>query len=288
MHIFKCLGVLVLMAFLSSCEEEVIRVVDGNQPPIDSTITFQHRDRYIERVYITVLGRKPDSTEQAAARSLMDPDPWDASLRSLWLSSIIQARDASVKRWDDIRSELLESVDTNTISFTIFNLQQIHQNAPPSQKPFIQSEIDRMLRIQYAADSLHSGAYSVRDLHRYAVNNRVYDEINMGSENFVVSMFDHFLFRYPTQFELDASKNMVEGFQDVLFLENGSNKEDFLDIFFSSNAYAEGQIRYVYLNYLFREPTTTELQAEKSRYQLDYNFRALQVRVLTSDEYFTL
>lgn len=110
----------------------------------------------------------------------------------------------------------------------------------------------------------------------------------MGSENFVVSVFDHFLYRYPTQFALDASKRMVEGFQDVLFLQNGSNKEDFLDIFFNSDAYAEGQVRYVYLNYLFREPTTAELQSEKARYPLDYDFKALQARVLTSDEYFTI
>ncbi|NVK05747.1 MAG: hypothetical protein HWD92_13050 [Flavobacteriia bacterium] len=288
MQIFKALGVFILIAVTFSCERDVINIVDGNQPPPDSTVSYQQRDRYIERVYITVLGRKPDSAEHANARLVIDQDPWDQTVRYNWLQTTMQSRDVSVKRWDDVRSELLEGVDTTAVGILIQSLETILMGSPAEQRPAIRAEIDKLERILFATDSLHQGVYSVRDLHLHAVNNAIYDDINMGAENFVVSVFDHFLYRYPTQFELDAAKRMVEGFQDVLFLQNGSTKDDFLGIFFTSDAYAEGQIRYVYLNYLFREPTTTELQTEKARYQIDYDFKALQSRILTSDEYFTI
>ena len=32
----------------------------------------------------------------------------------------------------------------------------------------------------------------------------------MGTENFVVAMFQHFLLRYPTDSELESAKDMVD------------------------------------------------------------------------------
>lgn len=284
----KTIALFAGLVLTVSCERDVLNVIDGNNPPEDPTVSFEQRDRYIERVYITLLGRKPDSTEHQTARTIIDADPLDSAIRYDWLTDVIQKRSASVKRWEDVRSELLESADTMQIYATMQLLIQAYNNAPAAQKPIYQIEIDRLNRILYAADSLQDGVYSNLDLHRFAVDNLIYDDINMGSENFVVSVFDHFLYRYPTQYELTSAKRMVEGFQDVLFLQNGSNKGDFLDIFFSSDAYAEGQVRYIYLNYLFREPSTTELQDEKVRFQQDLNFRLMQARILTSDEYFNL
>ncbi|KAB2808046.1 hypothetical protein [Phaeocystidibacter luteus] len=281
---FTALTSLVLL----SCEQEVVNVVGGNNPPEDPTVSFQQRDRYIERVYITLLGRKPDTAEHSAARTIIDENPRDSAQRFTWLSSIMSNRSVAVKRWDDIRSELLESVDTTEISNLIFSLQILMQGAPPEQQFIYQAEIDRLQRIQYVPDSLFAGVYSTRDAHRYAVDNAIYDDINMGAENFVVSVFDHFLYRYPTQFELESSKRMVEGFRDVLFLQGGEGKQDFLEIFYNSDGYVEGQIRYVYLNYLFREPTSYEVTTERARFSADYDFEEMQMRILSTDEYFFL
>ncbi|NVK28695.1 MAG: hypothetical protein HWE14_11660 [Flavobacteriia bacterium] len=286
---FKVLFLTLLTSiFTLSCEREVVNVVGGNNPPEDPTVSFQQRDRYIERVYITLLGRKPDTAEHSAARAIIDQNPRDSAQRYTWLSSITSSRSVAVKRWDDIRSELLESVDTTEIANLIVSLSILMQGAPPEQQFIYQAEIDRLVRIQFVPDSLHTGTYSTRDAHRLAVDNAIYDDINMGSENFVVSVFDHFLYRYPTQFELESSKRMVEGFRDVLFLQGGEGKQDFLDIFYNSDGYVEGQVRYVYSNYLFREPLAYELLTERDRFKADYDFESMQLRILSTDEYFFL
>lgn len=272
--------------FLVACEKDVIKEVRGNTPPEDPTISYNQRDQYIEKVYITLLGRKPDSTEHASARAFIDVNPQDSAIRYQWMGNLFLKRSASVKRWDDIRSELLESTDTTAIAELIFNLQVLMQSAPPEQQFIYQNEIDRLERINYAADSLFAGVYTVVDLHRYSVDNYVYDQINMGTENFVVSVFDHFLYRYPTQYELESGKRIVDGFQDLLFLQSGQGKQDFLDIFFSSASYAEGQVRYVYLNYLFRDPSSSELIREKAHFISSHDFQDLQRRLLATDEYF--
>lgn len=276
----------LLFVALIACESEVYNDIDGNSAPFDPTVTYEERDQYIEKVYITLMGRKPNTQEQTDARVIIDQNPRDSSLRYQFVSSLTGTRSAAIKRWDDIRSELLESVDTTEIIGMVYNLNQLMQGAPAEQKFIYQAEIDRLTRIQYATDSLFAGVYSVRELHAYAVDNLFYDDINMGAENFVVSVFDHFLYRYPTQYELSSGKQMVEGFRDVLFLQSGEGKADFIDIFFSSNAYDEGVVRYVYLNYLFREPSSAELQTLKTSFSTENDFSAVQARIMSTDEYF--
>lgn len=276
----------VFFLLLLSCTKEVYNDVSGNDAPSDPTVSYEQRDQYIERVYITLMGRKPDASEQSSARGIIDQNPRDSALRYQFVSSLTSTRSAAVKRWDDIRSELLESVDTNYIQQLIWNINQLMQGAPPEQQFLYQAEIDRLERIHYAADSLYFGTYSVRQLHQYAVDNSIYDDINMGTENFVVSVFDHFLYRYPTQYELTSGKRMADGFRDVLFLQSGEGKADFLRIFFSSEAYNEGAVRYVYRNYLFREPESSELQTQRLTFASDDDFASMQARVMSTDEYF--
>lgn len=284
----KRLAVFVCFLGLLSCEREVLNPIDGNSPPVDPTVSYEQRNQYIERVYITLLGRKPTDIEHTQARLIIDLNPLDTAQRGAFVRSLQALRKADVQRWTEVRGELLEGTDTAEISRNIMSLVLLQQGAPPEQKPLYQAEIDRLSRIEYAADSLHADAYSMVELHRHAVDNLIYDDINMGTENFVVSVFDHFLYRYPTQVELAAGKRIVEGFQDVLFLQMGQGKSDFLDIFFSSAAYREGQVRYVFTNYLFREPTSSELMQFQSEFDQTNNFETLQRAMIITDEYFFL
>ena len=86
--------------------------------------------------------------------------------------------------------------------------------------------------------------------------------------------------------ELDQASDMVHGFSAILFLQVGSHKEDFLEIFFSSPEYFEGQIRYYYQRFLFREPSTYESQRDASTYAANEDFKAFLMSILSSDEYF--
>ena len=63
----------------------------------------------------------------------------------------------------------------------------------------------------------------------HSVSPEIYDEINMGTENFVVSIFQNFFHRYPTAAELYSASNMVDGNQSTIFNTNGSSKKDFIE-----------------------------------------------------------
>ena len=81
---------------------------------------------------------------------------------------------------------------------------------------------------------------------------------------------------------------MVDGFEDVIFLQTGYDKDDFITIFFDANNYFEGQVRDLYLRYLFREPTSVEMSDKASAYKNSLNYKQLQKDILSTDEYIGL
>jgi hypothetical protein len=107
----------------------------------------------------------------------------------------------------------------------------------------------------------------------------------MGTENFVVSTYQNFLFRYPSDAELAAGKTMVDGNTAVVFLELGQTKTDYVNIFFDSNDFYEGQVRLMFNRFLFREPTSAETAFYADIYKTNGNFTELQSAVFSMDEY---
>ena len=98
-------------------------------------------------------------------------------------------------------------------------------------------------------------------------------------------MFQYFLFRYPTDEELAQSTLIVDGFEGVVFLQTGYVKNDIINIFFGCNNYFEGQVRDLYLKYLFREPTSIEMSDKATIYKNTLDYKALQKAILSTDEY---
>jgi hypothetical protein len=135
---------------------------------------------------------------------------------------------------------------------------------------------------------LIAGTIGIQEMYRRLVTNKGYDEINMGTQNFVVSMFQNFLERYPTDAERAAGEIMVDGFSSQLFLVNGDSKTDFIAIFLASNDYYEGQVRLLFRRYLYRSPSTQELEQLTLRYRDTGDYQVLQKAVLSKDEFIGL
>ena len=81
---------------------------------------------------------------------------------------------------------------------------------------------------------------------------------------------------------------MVDDKNATLFFETGNGKNDFLDIFFTSNEYFTGQTNILFNRYLFRNPSSEE----SVNYSLDYintgDYKSLQKRILSSEEFIGL
>jgi len=81
---------------------------------------------------------------------------------------------------------------------------------------------------------------------------------------------------------------MVNDKNSTVFFETGNSKDDFISIFFSSDEYYTGQTNILFNRYLFRNPTSEE----SVNYSLDYintgDYKLLQKRVLSNNEFIGL
>ena len=75
-------------------------------------------------------------------------------------------------------------------------------------------------------------------MHVRLMDNLVYDQINMGTFNFVISAFDNLLYRYPTDAEYEAGYTMVEdNVSTTLMGQSGTNRGDFIRIMTEGQAF---------------------------------------------------
>ncbi len=274
---------------ISSCKKDPV-IISGNQAPPDKTIENVVKENYVNKLYISLLGRKATEQEFNAGYDLVKTN-FSLTERMALVSSL-QTKpeyiDNEIKR---AQVDFLNESDTNDANtwITIFTQSQSLATDPNVIQAY-QTEIDELKLFKDLATNLKSGAITFKEMHSVVVNNFIYDQVNMGTENFVVSMFQNFLSRYPTTPELTSSKQMIDfdpmaSTSPVVFLVEGNSKSDFIDIFFNSQEYYEGQIRAQYVRFLFREPSSQEMSTQTSTYKNSNDYKAMQKNVLASDEY---
>ncbi|HQU99634.1 MAG TPA: hypothetical protein PLO59_00685 [Bacteroidia bacterium] len=281
------MGFILLMAlFFVACNKDETEIVKNNTAPIDSTINITIVETYINRSYISLLGRKPDSAEFSNAFQTLKQNNTSVAQRNLFIQSIFTKTDYNKQLFDINHIDLLNQVDTNEFEdkIMLFNFLLTDSTYAPFWSVFT-LELNRIFNLQNAIAKLQQNQISIQQLHMVMVDNYFYDQINMGALNFVTSLYQHFLRRYPTVQELDAGIDMVNDKPATVFQQNGSNKNDFIFIFFNATDYYEGQVRDLYLRYLFREPTTAEMVTLTNQYKSQKNYKNIQQYILTSDEY---
>lgn len=274
-----------LVFILLSCSKYEIEEVSGNQPPSEKLITQEMKEAYINRLYITLTGRKPSSTDFASATDYLNVDD-GVDGRAQVIEDVMSSQDYTIRLYDIARADYLESVDTSLIRSDYEQALYILQTATGPTKEYFEEVAAELKSLLEIPDGLISGAVDVTEVHRRLVNNMYYDDINMGTENFVVATFQNFLFRYPTNVELENASAMVDGVPGSVFLQAGNSKLDFIDIFFNTDDYAEGVVITLYRKYLFRDPSTAEMYNDTQAYLSDMDYGTLQQKLLSSDEYF--
>jgi hypothetical protein len=277
---------LVVAMMASSCTKDEIIIEDNTAPP-DSTISTLILENYVAKCYISLLGRDPSSTEEQDAVTLLRNSNMSVASRKQMIATILGNNEYREKILEYNSIKLLNSpFDTTEIQTQLFVYNSILND--PQYAPFydlIQNIIDNLEVLADTPDDFRSGAIGMQEMHRRLVTNDIYDQINMGSFNFVLSLFNNFLFRDPSQEEHDAGITMVDGFVAVLFYETGNSKEECINIFLNSDDYFEGQVRELYLRYLFREPNSEEQSFHSIRYRDSGDYNRLQTDILSTDEF---
>ena len=279
----------VVTIIFSSCKKYEEEIVPNNTAPPDQTIDAVTIENYVNKVYVSTLGREPDSVEKSFGVTLLRSSNVSMNSRMQFLDTVFAKEEFKNKFYERARIDLLQGLDTAEITQQILidSLQIITLIGTPDSVyiSYIQMEIDRLKEMKEIPDSLQAGVISYIEVHHRCVNNTFYDQLNMGSFNFVVSMFQHFLNRYPTTNEVNAGVDMVNGLSSIVFLTSGQSKNDFMNIFFSSKDYYEGQVRILYKQYLFRNPNTIEMNNGTLLYMSTGDYVKLQKSILSLNEY---
>lgn len=284
--LLSLLTLVVIAVSSQSCKKDNITVIEGNQAPPDSTIENLVYKNYVNKAYIALLGREPDATERSAALNTLYAGKLSVSSRETMLQDILVEPDLNTNIYQQAGEQLINGYDTTTIyQYENAYYLALRDSAYITLWPAIQYELDKLSLLRQVPNDLNNGTLTIKDMHRRMINNHVYDDINMGTENFVLTMFDHFFQRLPTVAELSEGKNMVDGLNAIIFLQEGDSKAQFLDYFFDHQEYYEGQVRYLFQKYLFREPTLEETTDLSLAYSTSGNYNALLIAILSTDEY---
>jgi hypothetical protein len=282
----RFLPIIGLFFLLAACKKEKEVIIPDNTAPPDSTITDLVIESYVNRSYIVLLGHKPDDGEMAQGKSTLRTHNVSQADRETFLEQVIAKPDYAMHTFDVGRSLLINSTDTSEVQDEIFLLDLIlADSAFLAYWPAALIQRAQLEDVLAIPDGLAAGTVDLREMHRRLVTNKIYDQINMGTQNFVISMFQNFLSRYPTATERATSELMVDGFPSTIFLENGRSKTEFISIFLNSRDYDEGQVRDAFNRYLYREPHTEELETLTLAYRANHDYKALQKAVLSEDEF---
>lgn len=279
---------LVVFAFavIASCKKTETVTVPGNVPPPDTTIDSSTIIIYLNKTYINMLGRKPVGSEQSNAMTLLRAHNFSVADRQAFVQTLFGKPEYNATLYANANNQYLNNTDTAQISeqITLFK----YYLTQPAYAPYYQSfnfEINRLDTLLNTLNYMNAGIMDYRTMLKRMANNYAYDQINMGTENFVVSTFQNFILRYPIASELANGENMVNGTTAELFLVVGQSKQDYINIFFASDDYIQGQVQLIFQNYLFRKPTSAEFGYYSNIYKSTNDYKQLQLAIFSLNEY---
>jgi hypothetical protein len=277
-----CTGLL-----FSSCkkEEETV-VVTENVAPDDETIEDVVVSNYVQKLYISLLGRKSTDAEKDAGIAALKATNVSVESRNTLVSGIIAQEAYFDNEYGIMRADFLHNADSASFqeSKIVYEFA-LTLTVNPIEIAFIQDALERIEPLIALEGNLKNGTVSIKEAHEIIVNNIIYDEVNMGAENYVVSLFQNFLLRYPTVAELESGVDIYRGVPGILFTTSAKNKDELIEVFFDYGEYYEGQVRINYLRFLYREPTDDEIVLLANQYLSSGDYKDLQKYILSLDEY---
>ena len=80
--------VFFLLVLVSSCKKDKEIIIDGNTPPPDGTIPNVVKENYVNKSYISVLGRKPTDSELLTGMTILNQHNLSVADRNQLLDAI--------------------------------------------------------------------------------------------------------------------------------------------------------------------------------------------------------
>ena len=287
-------SIAILMVTFTACEKQEVLihenlVVPGNKAKDYSGISTVLVENYVQKIYIDLIGQKPTQAQFEDAMLHLESNDLSEASRIDVINDVI-AEQAYHDRFFQIVSSLMlngmsfEEVDNTRLEY-IFIRDLIYATGDTLTGQIIDFEVKKLEALVAAPTDYQNGDINVDEYFARMCYNLIYDEINMGSENFAISCFENFFKRYPTVEELERSVKMIDANVTTLLLQEGLNKEDFIEIVTSNVEFYQGRILDAYLTLLLRTPDSGELTAATNKFLQSNDFEEVQIDIVKTDEY---
>lgn len=266
-----------------------VYLVEGNQPPDYSGVTSLQVQNYVGRLYIDIRGEQPSLEVIQQGVSTLQSGGLTIEAREEFILNLMDDEEYYQNLWNYTAVQLINGVPRSEIleQIAIYEIviDQYYQNGETLLAQYLEFESAKMLNLVQADSMLAEGVISINEFYGRFCYNTIYDEINMGSENMVISCFENLFQRYPTLSELQSGVEMVDGLSTVLLQQSGSSKGDFVHIVTHTPEFYSGRVREQYQRLLQRSPNALEQQQGSALLAQTGDLKQLQTTVLKTDEY---
>ncbi len=259
-------------------------------PPYDGVNTTIV-ENYVNKLYIDLIGREPTTAELKADAATLKNNDLDQDSRETVISGVISSSEYYNRFFEIASDNMLNGIDSITMEQDGIGLLEVIKNmallnGDTATADLADIEILKLRAVLDATGEYRKGLITINEYHRRFVFNYAYDQINMGSENFIVSCFENLLYRLPTDDETSNGVTMVDGAPAFIFLQEGQSKEDFVSIITQVDDFYEGLVVGVYLNLLLRKPTSIEMaDATEELLNSTSTYQELQKELTKTQEY---
>ena len=293
----RLLYLFLLIPLVFACtEKETIneitnedRIFEDNIPPPFDGVTTVQIQNYVNKVYIDLIGREPTSDELDNQTENLKNGNLEEDARITFVESIMADENYNERLWEIYKNSYTGGINDDYITYQLFLLSEAYNsalyNGDTLTADYYMFEIGRFQNLGNLEDEYATGQIDISEAMTRLAYNLVYDEINMGSENFVLACFENFLKRSPTEIELVAGVTMVDGVPAQLLLSDGTSKSDFLEIVTHSPEFYQGLVIDIYQILLTRLPESEEMGAGTTFLQTEGTYKDLQLQVMVSSEY---
>lgn len=296
----KLVYIICIIFLISSCKKED-NIIPNNNAPYYGEVPTLLLENYVNRCYIDLLGREPLDDEmiedvQFLRDNEVTIESRDQLLYKLQFDTTFIEGDSSYNQayfhriYDLVKVRLIEGASNSYINsenanwWFEYEKDSIDGNMINAYKRLL--EYNKLNDILKSKNQYRNGVISFSEFHRRMIYNSIYDDINMNTFNYINAIFDNLLFRYPTNYEFNECKLMIDdNSTQILMGSSGNCKYDVTTIICNSDEFHEGLVNWTYITFLGREANAQE-RDELMHDLITYNdYQRIQRIILSSDEY---
>lgn len=295
-------SVILFLLLFTACEEpaKVIVVPDNPIPPYHGVSELAVKS-FVYRAYIDLIGREPLETELIRdygylQRRELEMGAIDTLLYRLQHDTTFISGDLSYRHaysWQVYVKAKARTINGESDSEMEFDIQQLEQKYVKDSllgdklgMAFALKEIQKLRDVIQSSVEFRDGQIDIQEMYRRMLLNEIYDEINMGSFNFVNASFDDLFFRFPTTAEFEAAFDVVEFNKSREILgTNCQTKQGYAEVLTESREFYEAGIQGEFLSLLGRSATDEELLSLFADYYENHDYAWLQREIMKIPEY---